>query len=702
MPARVDDPVRAATDPQHRAGPEPAHLQRGDVEVGDPRVAGVQHLEAAVDDEAVDPLGRQPPAGVPAGLEHVDVAPGVGQADGGRQPGQAGTDHDDLGASGHGHVPNLVKDPAAPHASQARAGPAAGRAGPPGEPVDDRPAGDRATAPPTVPPVSEDETPVPAPSRPSSPATGWRSCSAGAAPGEVWRAVPRGGGEPVAVKVLVAGDPERQAREAALLGELDHPHLVRLVEVVHQPRRGGRARVALVLELLDGGSLAALLARRGRLRPGEVVTAVAPVAAALAHAHAAGVVHGDLSPGNVVFTAEGRPVLTDLGVARVLGEEAAGEVTPPYVDPTVARGGAPGPASDVFGVAAAAFHALTGIAPWNAATPADTLAVAAAGELPDLDLLAPEAPPALRDVIGRGLAADPSDRPTAAEFALDLRHACRAEPVRLPVAGVPDAELGRTGRGPRTELTHQVARRAPAGSGSGSRRRPSRLRLPAGRWAAGGRGAAGRRRAAGRGERGRCAVGGDGCGAGVRRIPVVDRAGASAGPRPRAPETDWLAVVAELYARRAEAFTRADPAGLDAVYAPGSPLRAADEAAVRALADAGQRLTGFAPRVEGPALAIPAGDAVRIEARDGWAGYAVVPADDPDGPPLARAPGPGDRAGGPGARPRAGRVADRRRQPDRLSSGAGQSRPSAARSAEVTSGWVQRNPAASSAAGTAR
>jgi serine/threonine protein kinase len=243
--------------------------------------------------------------------------------------------------------------------------------------------------------------------------------------GEVWRAVPRRGGAPVAVKVLVSGEPARQAREAALLGELDHPHLVRLIEVVHQPRRGGAPRVALVLELLAGGSLAALLARRGRLRPGEVVTAVAPVAAALAHAHGNGVVHGDLSPGNIVFTAEGRPVLTDLGVARVLGETSAGEVTPAYVDPTVARGGAPGPASDVFGVAAAAFHALTGIAPWNAATPADTLRVAAAGLLPDLAELAPEAPRELIDVISRGLAADPHDRGSAAAFALDLRHACR-------------------------------------------------------------------------------------------------------------------------------------------------------------------------------------------------------------------------------------------------------------------------------------
>src|SRR3954465_12971307 len=191
--------------------------------------------------------------------------------------------------------------------------------------------------------------------------------------GEGWRAVPRRGGSPVAVKVLVAGDPERQAREAAAPGAPRHPPLVRLLEVVHQPQRGGAPRVALVLELLAGGSLAALLARRGRLRPGEVVTTIAPVAAALAHAHGNGVVHGDLSPGNIVFTAEGRPVLTDLGVARVLGEAAAAEAPPAYVAPTVARGGGPGPASDVFGIAAAAFHALTGIAPWNAATAADTL-----------------------------------------------------------------------------------------------------------------------------------------------------------------------------------------------------------------------------------------------------------------------------------------------------------------------------------------
>jgi eukaryotic-like serine/threonine-protein kinase len=279
--------------------------------------------------------------------------------------------------------------------------------------------------------------------------------------GEVWRARPRAGGPPVAVKVLVRGDPDRQVREASLLAELDHPHLVRLHQVVRREVRGGATEVTLVLDLLAGGSLAGLLTRRGRLRPGEVVTTVAPVAAALAQAHDRGVVHGDLSPGNIVFTAEGRPVLTDLGTARLVGEAGRAEVTPAYVDPVVARGGAPGPASDVFGVAAAAFHALTGIAPWNAADPAGTLAVAARGEVPDLALLAPEAPAELVRVVTRGLSLEPHLRGSAAAFALDLRHACRPEPVRLPVPGIPDEALGHTGQGPCTELTHQVADRRP-------------------------------------------------------------------------------------------------------------------------------------------------------------------------------------------------------------------------------------------------
>jgi hypothetical protein len=484
--------------------------------------------------------------------------------------------------------------------------------------------------------------------------------------GEVWRGVPRRGGPPVAVKVLVAGNPQRQAREAALLGELDHPHLVRLLEVVHQPQRGGEARVALVLELLAGGSLAGLLARRGRLRPGEVVTAIAPVAAALAHAHDNGVVHGDLSPGNIVFTDEGRPVLTDLGVARVLGEAASGEVTPPYVDPTVARGGAPGPASDVFGIAAAAFHALTGVAPWNAATPADTLAVAADGHLPDLAELAPDAPPELLAVVRRGLSADPHDRGSAAEFALDLRHACRPEPVRLPTAGVPDEDLPTTSGRPRTELTHQVPGRRP---------RPAPVIVEPGgwwhrwwaaalgeRWAARGRSVAGRAAvlvvvaagllAAGwlgwRGEAGPERNGGTGASV-VAATSAVPAAPTSAGPaadRRGTPGTlaGWTALVTELYQRRAAAFATANMAVLDDVYAPDSPLLTADEQFVSALADAGEVLRGFTPTVVESSAVSGDADRVQLDLVDRWPVHEVVAAADADGPALRRTPGRPDTA----------------------------------------------------------
>ena len=100
--------------------------------------------------------------------------------------------------------------------------------------------------------------------------------------------------------------------------------------------------MALVLDLLEGGSLAALLARRGRLRPGEVVTAVAPVAAALAHAHEQASCTATSRPGTSSSPRRAGRCSTDLGVARVLGETPADEVTPAYVDPSWPAAGSRG------------------------------------------------------------------------------------------------------------------------------------------------------------------------------------------------------------------------------------------------------------------------------------------------------------------------------------------------------------------------
>jgi serine/threonine protein kinase len=114
--------------------------------------------------------------------------------------------------------------------------------------------------------------------------------------GEVWRARVAATGEPVALKRLTQIDSRQLRRihsEAALLSALEHPNLIRLHAVVED----GDTYV-LVLDLADGGSLADLLTTRACLTPGEVVTAVAPVAAALAYAHGQGVVHGDVSAAN--------------------------------------------------------------------------------------------------------------------------------------------------------------------------------------------------------------------------------------------------------------------------------------------------------------------------------------------------------------------------------------------------------------------
>ena len=228
--------------------------------------------------------------------------------------------------------------------------------------------------------------PAPAPTGadaapPSCPATRWRQLLGRGGSGEVWRAVPRRGGAPVAVKVLVGGRSRAPGARGGAAGRAGPPAPGPAASRWCTSRAAaGPPRVALVLDLLAG---------RQPRRPARPPR---PAAAGRGG-------HGDRAGGGGArprpraagsCTATCRPATSSSppragrssptsASPGVLGETAAGEVTPAYVDPTVARGGAAGPASDVFGVAAAAFHALTGIAPWNAATPADTLAVAADG-----------------------------------------------------------------------------------------------------------------------------------------------------------------------------------------------------------------------------------------------------------------------------------------------------------------------------------
>ena len=185
--------------------------------------------------------------------------------------------------------------------------------------------------------------------------------------GVVWRARDERLGRDVALKVLhswVADDPdlrERFDREASALARLEHPNVVRLYD---------EGRTVLVLELVEGDGLHALAAGR-RLGWDEVRRYCAPVAAGLAHAHARGVVHRDLTPSNVLVERNtGRVVVTDFGLARLVRSSTSLPVsgvlagTPEYWAPEQAAGEPTGPATDLYALGCILFQLLSGRLPF--------------------------------------------------------------------------------------------------------------------------------------------------------------------------------------------------------------------------------------------------------------------------------------------------------------------------------------------------
>lgn len=241
------------------------------------------------------------------------------------------------------------------------------------------------------------------------------------ATGAVW-AVRGPDGVRLAAKVFDA-DAGQLDYEVTVLEALRHDHVVRLQKVVVDVSTDPPG-TAMVMELAEGGSLADSLALRDVLTPGELVTVLCPVARALHDLHGLGLVHGDLSPGNILLTGEGRPLIADLGMSRLAGH--AGEetwATEAWAAPEVLAGGGPVPASDVYSLGAIAWRALTGVPPEPAAL------------RPDLAELAPQLSPELRDLVNSALAHTDSARPLPGEFAIALWGCARPEPA--PVQGSP-------------------------------------------------------------------------------------------------------------------------------------------------------------------------------------------------------------------------------------------------------------------------
>ena len=256
--------------------------------------------------------------------------------------------------------------------------------------------------------------------------------------GVVYRAFDERLQRPVAVKEILAPEPDRVLREAQAAARLNHPGIVTLYEL---GELAGRA--LLVSELVPGETLACLRAD-GSLSDREVGELGADLCDALAHAHARGVVHRDVKPENVIVRDDQgsgrRAKLMDFGIARLAGTPtltAAGEVvgTLAYMSPEQAEGRVAGPASDVYSLALTLYECWAGVNPVAAATPAAT-ARRIGSPLPSLRDLRPDLPEGLVDELDASLDPDPQLRPTA----LELRACLDQEIADLADAPVPGDE----------------------------------------------------------------------------------------------------------------------------------------------------------------------------------------------------------------------------------------------------------------------
>ncbi|XAS69006.1 serine/threonine-protein kinase [Micrococcaceae bacterium Sec5.7] len=211
-------------------------------------------------------------------------------------------------------------------------------------------------------------------------------------------------------------------REVRILSVLDHQHLVKAYDVVRVTGAADR-RLGLVMDYAPGGSLGQLIASRGRLSIGETVTVITPLAQVLGYLHGKGFTHSDVSPGNVLFSGHGKPMLADVGIARMVGDAAgvSDHGTEGFMDPApldAVRAGLQ-PERDIYSVAALGWYCLTGHAPRKAA------------DRPPLSLLIPEVPAELAAALEAGLSENRRLRPTAAELATVIYRSASPAPVDL-------------------------------------------------------------------------------------------------------------------------------------------------------------------------------------------------------------------------------------------------------------------------------
>jgi serine/threonine protein kinase len=224
---------------------------------------------------------------------------------------------------------------------------------------------------------------------------------------------------PVAVKVLHShqdpGDLQRFQNEARLLAQLNHPNLIRVWDFEDDPRYP-----YLVLEYVEGPTLADEIRVMGRLPASRAVSIIGQIADGLAAAHRVGIVHRDVKPSNILLTPEGRAKLVDMGLALVVEPEhsmsrgvLAGTLA--YMAPEQSLGQPVDHRADMYSLGATFYHAVTGEMPFTGATPADVLRQHVSGRLTPACEKVPSLPKPVCDVIERMMAKSPADRYQSAD-----------------------------------------------------------------------------------------------------------------------------------------------------------------------------------------------------------------------------------------------------------------------------------------------
>ncbi|MEV4705624.1 protein kinase domain-containing protein [Actinoplanes sp. NPDC049316] len=250
---------------------------------------------------------------------------------------------------------------------------------------------------------------------------------AGGGMGDVWRGTDEVLGRTVAVKILLPalldepGFAERFRGEARTMATINHPGVVDVYDY------GSDQQLAfLVMEYVEGDALSRTLSRVGRLTPARTMALVAQAADALQAAHANGIVHRDVKPGNLLVRPNGTLVLTDFGIARsaLVGQlTVAGSVlgTASYISPEQASGAVATAASDVYALGVVAYQCLSGHRPFDGATPIE-IAMKHVRDTPRP--LPADIPPSVRAIVDRAMAKDPNARwPTASAMASVARQA---------------------------------------------------------------------------------------------------------------------------------------------------------------------------------------------------------------------------------------------------------------------------------------